>query len=233
MFFFETLSHLPTNVSLHLDFEQHRSVLTFFELDINGTIQYLLSVSGFLCSTWRLWGWCCRCICGLFILIPCSADRHWGSFQFRAVTNSAAMDILTRVSGAHVYAFLFGAYIGMKELTGQRRVLYLALVDTAKQVFNVIVSNRNILNYFPVDFMPGVVTTEQKPEHLKQPPCWSLSTVPSVLDSTFCNGRDHQIVTSIWLKLIELHFPQLLIITWGNIELSLHSIFWSAFLTVL
>lgn len=61
--------------------------------------------------------------------------------------------------GAHVYAFLLDAYIGKKVLTGQRRVLYLALVDTAKRVFNMIVSNWNILNYFPVD-LPGVVTTE-------------------------------------------------------------------------
>lgn len=63
--------------------------------------------------------------------------------------------------GAHTYAFCWVPTLG------QRLAMCLPLVDTDKQVFNMTVSSVNILNYFAVDLMPGLVTTELKHEHWK------------------------------------------------------------------
>lgn len=67
------------------------------------------------------------------------------------------MNIITHVFWyTYTYAFLLGTHIGLT-LLGQRKVMKLALVDIAKQVCNLVVSNMNILNYFPVELKPDLV----------------------------------------------------------------------------
>lgn len=61
--------------------------------------------------------------------------------------------------GTHIFAFLLSTYLGTK-LLDQRIVIHLALVDSVKQVLNMVESNMNILNYFPVDLMPCLATAE-------------------------------------------------------------------------
>ena len=74
-------------------------------------------------------------------------------------------------------------------ILGQRLAICLPLVDTDRQVFNMIVSNVNILNYFPVDLMPGLVTTELKHEHLKATTTLTSFYCPQYTGQYFTHGK--------------------------------------------
>lgn len=129
MFFSQTLP-LPPEVSQYLDLEQHRLVLTFFELHINGIyvifcVWFSLPNIMFVKFMFSLYVW--------FVHSHhCSVDGYLGFFQLGAVTNSATMNILIHVFRC-TYICISVEYIHRNEISGQRIGIYLALVDNANR----------------------------------------------------------------------------------------------------
>lgn len=96
----------------------------------------------------------------------CSDDRHLGSLEIRAVTNSAAMNIHIRVVWCTCICISVG-YIYSSESAGSRTSHILSFSRYCQTGFQLIVSNLNTVNYFPVVLMSGLVTNELKHYHLK------------------------------------------------------------------
>lgn len=147
------------------------------------------SVPGFLCSTLResvkftssLYLW-------VFIVIAVLMGDTWvlsteGLFQAGLQWTFSCVAF-----GARTHAFLLATCMG------QRWAICLPFADTDKQVFNMVVLNVNILNYFPVDLMPHVVTTNKSVSIWRQPLPWLLSAATNVLHSISHMGRDQQIL---------------------------------------
>ena len=85
-------------------------------------------------------------------LFSCSSvERHLGCFQFGAILNNAAINVLgytfVPVIVVLTYAFLMGIYIG-EELLAIRIFICSALVDSDKVFSKVVVTLWKIVFYF-------------------------------------------------------------------------------------